>query len=190
MQKLQRTFKIGDEVILRDMRHIEYVRVKRQTDIWTSFMTQDFEEGKVFKIMGRIEDKWYEIGSEVTSWTVRYNWIESTDQIKKIEQKEDGPIAKILWDALTYLQIDETYNEDRHIENDYSSQFTCDCIDVAHDGVTDLDEIKNFLESLGFDKKNSMSFTCFDKFKKGEERQGARFQWLYTVYWIAKDLGI
>lgn len=189
MQKLQRTFKIGEEVVLRDMRHIQYKYRNGQPWVWTKSMTTDFETKQKFQIVRRDSDKWYRISSGDNSWFVRYNWIESTDQIKKIEQKEDGPIAKILWDALTYLQIDETYNKDRYIAGNYTSQYTCDCIDEAQDGVY-FDKLTDFLESLGFDKENGVKFNCFNEFKEGEERQGARFQWLYTAYWIAKDLGI
>lgn len=126
--KIQRTYKIGEQVKLRHMPHLENKYFdKRQFDYYTDEMLSDANESKQFVIISKVKDKWYKIKDASheygSSWYARYNWITPVEV-------EEGPFAKIIWNAITYLQNYEGYNQDRQGEN-YSSQFTCDCLEHA-----------------------------------------------------------
>lgn len=192
--KIQRTYKIGEQVKLRYMPHLENKYFdKRQFDCYVDEMLSDANESKQFVVLSKVKDKWYKIQEinpyveYVSEWNVRYNWI------TPVEVKE-GPIAQIIWNAITYLQDYEDYNPDREGEN-YSSQFTCDCLAYAYDIYAEqndylpnvnYEDVMNFLDSLGF----IFTFNSFKEYEEDEKRQGARFQWLHFAYWIAKEEGI
>lgn len=190
MQK--RTFKIGEEVTILQLPNIlnkEYSN--RQFDFYVDSMLKDAKSNKVFEVVSRVKDKWYkiqDISDEYgNSWYVRYNWITPVEV-------EEGPITKIIWKAITYLQDYEGCNPDRLGEK-YSSQFTCDCLERAYWDIAEqngylsnvkYDDVMDFLNSLGF----KYAFNSFKEYEEGEARQGARFQWLHFAYWIAKEEGI
>ena len=79
--KTQRTYKIGEQVKLRHMPHLENKYFdKRQFDCYTDEMLSDANESKQFVVLSKVKDKWYEIEDanyeHGSSWFVRYNWIE------------------------------------------------------------------------------------------------------------------
>lgn len=79
--KTQRTYKIGEQVKLRHMPHLENKYFdKRQFDCYTDEMLSDANESKQFVVLSKVKDKWYKIEDANDeyghSWFVRYNWIE------------------------------------------------------------------------------------------------------------------
>ena len=190
--KIQRTYKIGDVVILQELPHIVNRATFNQRDTYTCSMLKQSVQKIYFVVTEKLFDKWYKIqeinpdAEYVSEWNVRYNWITPVEA-------EEGPIAQIIWNAITYLQESVVYNPDREGEN-YSSQFTCDCIAHAYIYTKQNKDLSNvryedvmdFLNSLGF----KYAFNSFKEYEEGEKRQGARFQWLHFAYWIAKEEGI
>lgn len=191
--KIQRTYEVGDVVILQELPHIVNRETFSQYDTYNCSMLEQSVQKIYFVVTKRLFDKWYKIQEinpdveYVSEWNVRYNWITPVEV-------EEGPIAQIIWNAITYLQEYEDYNPDREGEN-YASPFTCDCLALAYDIYAEQNkdlsnvshkDVMDFLNSLGFE----YAFNSFKEYEKGEKRQGARFQWLHFAYWIAKEEGI
>lgn len=188
---MKRTYKVGDKVTLREMKHLVGKDCRNSFDNYAGMMLDDAISQREFTITKRCQDKWYIISSlseaSPLSWTARYNWIQPVEQ-----EISEGKITQILWQAITYLQEDEIYNVKDSFE-EYSSYYTCDCVSKAtrlFGFNQDSLAVLSFLDSLGFKDDMSNYFNVFHDFPKGIERQGARFQWLHFAYWIAKEEGI
>ena len=105
-------------------------------------------------------------------------------------QPTDGPMAAVLCEALHILQEDQEYRLDQ------TSAFSCDCLfayndiyDAYHrDGLYLRPKFVAFLKENGLDTTDSRH--SFDDIPEGEQRQGARFQWLSFLLEIAREEGL